>query len=256
MNNELAAVVQQNVFVNCAIVFHREVVAEGDFHAVENLHVLAAMLEYMTSEHSAHSEPEPVIQPHGRAVVHHPKPDQRFALCIFRTIHIAVILGLQAGVTRIEGMDQSLLSGAPFRRSIRLAQVEFMERVAHHIATVLRIAIAEFRIQVLDPSKENIFGLWSRSDLAVFESRHVRPRYKLSNIAQATALKTTRRLGIYLERYNLLLRDCDLMVSHSCRVHAVRKREARVQPQLRIFWLKVLFEEELQYKTRHFNAVQ
>jgi len=45
VNDDLPAVVEQNVFVNGAIVLDRQVVAEGKLHAVKNLNVTAAMLE-------------------------------------------------------------------------------------------------------------------------------------------------------------------------------------------------------------------
>src|SRR5437588_4329671 len=54
----------------------------------------------------------------------------------------------------------------------------------------------------------------------------------------------------------LFLKHCELMFADSGRIHAVRKRESRVDPQLRIFRLQIFFDEELQHKTRYFNAVQ
>ncbi len=45
VDDDLAPVVQQCVFVDGAVVFDRQVVTEGELHAVEDLYVLAQVLE-------------------------------------------------------------------------------------------------------------------------------------------------------------------------------------------------------------------
>ncbi len=56
VDDDLAAVVEQDVFVDGAVVFHRQVVAEGNLDAVEDFYVLAAMLEDVAREHVAHAK--------------------------------------------------------------------------------------------------------------------------------------------------------------------------------------------------------
>src|SRR6059058_1946931 len=104
MNDNFSAIIEENIFMDDAVVFDCQVVAERDFHAVEYLYVLAAMFEDVTGEHGAHPKAQPVIQSHGRAVVHHPKPDERLALGVFHCIDVPVVFGLECRVARIEGM--------------------------------------------------------------------------------------------------------------------------------------------------------
>src|SRR5438874_9790077 len=91
MNDDLSAIVEENIFMDDAVVFNGQVVSERDFHAVEYLYVHAAMFEDVTGEHGAHPKAQPVVQSHRGAVVHHPKPDERLALGIFHCIDVSVI---------------------------------------------------------------------------------------------------------------------------------------------------------------------
>ena len=109
MNDHLATVIEQHVFVDGAVVFDGQVVTIRDFHAVEYLHVLPNMFQHMLREHGAHAKAEPMVQPHGRAIEHHPEPDEWLARGILRAVHIAVVLRFQGGVAGIETMDQRLL---------------------------------------------------------------------------------------------------------------------------------------------------
>src|SRR5947209_11056456 len=47
MNDEFTPVIKQNIFVDSAIIFHRQVVTESDFNSVKNFYILAAKLEYV-----------------------------------------------------------------------------------------------------------------------------------------------------------------------------------------------------------------
>ena len=96
MDDDFAAVIEQNIFVDGAVVFDCQVVAEGEFHSVKNFHVTAAMLENVAGKHGAHRMPQPVVQAHGRPVIHHPEPDQWLALAILCGIRISVVFRLQA----------------------------------------------------------------------------------------------------------------------------------------------------------------
>ena len=93
VNDDLTAVVQQNVFVDGAIVLDRQVIAEGYFDAMKNLDVLATVFENVAREHGANAISQPVVQAYRRTVIHHPEPDQRLALGIFDGINVSVILG-------------------------------------------------------------------------------------------------------------------------------------------------------------------
>src|SRR5678815_5424491 len=102
MNDDLPAVVEQNVFVDGAIVFDRQVVTEGKFHAVKDFDVVAAMPEHMPGQHGAYFMSQPVIQADWRAVVHHPEPDQGLAFTVLRGVCISICLGFQGGVARVQ----------------------------------------------------------------------------------------------------------------------------------------------------------
>src|SRR5205807_8224015 len=97
-----------HIFVNGAIVFDGQVIAERKFHAVKYLYVLAAIFEDVAGEHGAHSEPQPMVEPDGGTVVHHPEPDKGLALGIFRSIHVAVVFRLKGCVAWIKSMSQCL----------------------------------------------------------------------------------------------------------------------------------------------------
>ena len=108
MNNDLATVVEQDVFVDGAIVLNREIVSKRHFHSVEYLYVLPAMLEDVPSQHGPHPEPQPVIKSCRRSVKHHPKPDQWLALSIFGSVHIPIVFRFQRSISRIKRMYQRL----------------------------------------------------------------------------------------------------------------------------------------------------
>ena len=61
-NDELAAVVEENIFVDDAVVLDREVVAERNFNSVKELHILAKRLEHVFGDHVAHAISQPVIE--------------------------------------------------------------------------------------------------------------------------------------------------------------------------------------------------
>src|SRR5258708_23696280 len=64
MNNDLSAVIEQNVLVNGAIVFDRQVVTEGKLHAVKDFDVVAAMFENMAAPHGTHPVSPPLMHAH------------------------------------------------------------------------------------------------------------------------------------------------------------------------------------------------
>src|SRR4051812_43347446 len=61
-NNDFTAIIEQDVFVNYAVVLNGKVVAERDLNPVKDLHVLATMFEDVAGDHVAHAETEPVVQ--------------------------------------------------------------------------------------------------------------------------------------------------------------------------------------------------
>src|SRR5579884_522641 len=71
---------------------------------MEELHVLADVLEHVARDHIAHAVSKPVIQTERRTVEHHPEPDQWFPRLVFFRIDVAVVLGFKSDVARIEGM--------------------------------------------------------------------------------------------------------------------------------------------------------
>src|SRR5207245_8260445 len=136
MNETFSAISEENILRYDAVVFDSQVVAERDFQAVEYLYVLAAMFEDVTGEHGAHPKAQPVIQSHGRAVVHHPKPDERLALGVFHCIDVPVVFWLECRVARIEGMHQGLpgQSSGGIRGCISVPEVMFVKGLADAIA--------------------------------------------------------------------------------------------------------------------------
>src|SRR5258705_10273365 len=104
MNDDLATIVEQYILVNGAIVFNRQVVAEREFHPVKDLYVLAAKLEDVAGEHGAHTKSQPMVEADRGAVVHHPEPDERLTLGIFRSIHVTVVFRLESCVARIKSV--------------------------------------------------------------------------------------------------------------------------------------------------------
>ena len=113
VDDDLTAIIEQNVFVDSAIVLDGQVVSERNLHPVKDFYILPAVFKNMARQHGAHSIPEPMIQAHRRTVIHHPEPDQRFALGIFRGIHISVILRLKRGVAWVKRVHQCLLRQRP-----------------------------------------------------------------------------------------------------------------------------------------------
>ena len=109
VNDDFAAIIQQHVFVDGAVVFDGQVVAKRNFHPVKNLHVLSAVLEYMAGQHGAHAKSQPVIQADGRTVIHHPEPDERLTFGVFRGVHVAVVFRFKRGISWIKRVDQRLL---------------------------------------------------------------------------------------------------------------------------------------------------
>jgi len=65
MDDDLAAIVEENIFMDDAVVFNGQVVSERDFHAVEYLYVHAAMFEDVTGEHGAHPKAQQWFNPTG-----------------------------------------------------------------------------------------------------------------------------------------------------------------------------------------------
>ena len=57
MDDNFAAVVEQDVFVDGAVVFDREVIAKRKFHAMKYFDVAAAMLENVARKHGTHFVP-------------------------------------------------------------------------------------------------------------------------------------------------------------------------------------------------------
>src|SRR5579872_2097363 len=79
MDHDFTAIVEQDVLMDYAVVFHRQVISKGDFDPVKDLYVLTDMFEDMAAKHGSHAISEPVVQANGRAIKHHPEPDQRLA---------------------------------------------------------------------------------------------------------------------------------------------------------------------------------
>ncbi len=174
MNDDFAPVIEQHILVNGAVVFDGEVVAVRNLHAVENLDVLADVLEDVFGQHGTHAKAQPVIQAGGRAVKHHPEPDQGFALGVFLRVHVAIVFRLQRRVARIETVNQRLLGQRDIRarRGPGPSQVQLVQCVAHYDAAVLDVTVGKLLFQLLDPLQELFFGRGLRQHIAIVVTRH------------------------------------------------------------------------------------
>src|SRR3984885_594290 len=106
VENDLAAIVEHDVFVDGAGIFDGEVVAVGELDVVEDFDVLAEMAEDVTTEHAA--EAEPVVEADGGAVEHLPEPDERFADGVLLGVDVAVVFGLESDVAGVEALGESV----------------------------------------------------------------------------------------------------------------------------------------------------
>src|SRR6266567_1789320 len=79
VENDLATVVEHDVFVDGAPVADGEIVAVGELDVVEDFYVLAEVAEDVAAEHAAEAEAEPMIEADGGAVEHLPEPDEGLA---------------------------------------------------------------------------------------------------------------------------------------------------------------------------------
>ena len=55
---------------------------------------------------------------------------------------------------------------------------------------------------------------------------------------------------------SLFLRNCQLVPAHSCCVDPVWQGKARIEPNTRIFRLKIFLHKKLQHKPRNLDPVQ
>ena len=108
VQDDLSAVVEQDILVDGAVVLDGEVVAVGELHVVEDLHAFADVLEDVAAEHAAEAESEPVVEAEWRAVEHLPEPDERLAEGVPLDVDVTVVLGLERGVARVEGLKQNI----------------------------------------------------------------------------------------------------------------------------------------------------
>src|SRR5947209_18091681 len=77
-DDDPAAIVEEYVAVDDNVVTDLHVVAEGEFHVVERLEVLATALEDVAREQSAQLDAEPhVLSPRRRSIEGIPEPQQR-----------------------------------------------------------------------------------------------------------------------------------------------------------------------------------
>src|SRR6266481_8142845 len=79
MNNDFSAVVQQNMPMDHAIIFHGQIVSKGKFYPMEDFYILADVFKNMPGKHGPYPETQPVVLSEGRAVEHNPEPDKGFA---------------------------------------------------------------------------------------------------------------------------------------------------------------------------------
>ena len=174
VNDDLAAVIEQNVFVDGAVVLHRQVVAIRHFDTMKDFHILAAVLEDVPGQHRANPIPECMIHSNGRPVVHHPKPDQRLAFGVFRRVHVSVVFRLQRRVARIERMDERVLRpcGRGRGRLIRTSKIKLMQRVADGHTAPVHVTVGELGLEIIHPVLKSLFRSRQRFQNTIFITWH------------------------------------------------------------------------------------
>ena len=55
---------------------------------------------------------------------------------------------------------------------------------------------------------------------------------------------------------SLFLRNCQLVPAHSCCVDPVWQGKARIEPNIRIFRLKIFLHKKLQHKPRNLDSIE
>ncbi len=135
-----------------------------------------------------------MVQAGGRAVKHHPEPDQRLALGVLLGVHVAVVFRFQGRIARIERVDERLLRQWCVRRGQGPGppQIQLVQGIAHHDAAVLNVAAGEFLVQLLDPIQELVLRSRQWLQVAIFKTRHGKPRLSAScrNIHHITLAMT------------------------------------------------------------------
>src|ERR1700679_1716082 len=101
VEDDLAAVVEHNVFMDGAAVFDGEVVAVGELDVVEDFDVLAEVAEDVAAKHAAEAKAKPVVEADGGAVEHLPEPDEGLAFGVFGGGDVPVVLGLKGDVAGV-----------------------------------------------------------------------------------------------------------------------------------------------------------
>src|SRR6202789_43977 len=178
VQDDLAAIVKQNILVDGAVVADGEGVAVGELDVVEDLDVLAQMAKDVATQHAAKAEPQPVIESNRRAVEHLPEPDERLAKRIFFWIDVAVILRLEGCVTRVEALNQGVhgefaVEGRIAADAVRMTEVELKELIANDLgAAVRRLVAGEFFVEFGRPAAEKGSGFGGRVAVAILVDRH------------------------------------------------------------------------------------
>jgi len=177
-DDELAAVVEQDVVVDDDVVFEGEVVAEGELDAVVNLDVGADAFEDVLAEHGAKAEAEPVVKGDGGAVEHAPEPDEGLDEGVAFCVDVAVVFGLEGDVGGIERELEDVEGqlggeGEVETSAMGAAEHELVEIVADDFAAQGDVLVAgKLVVEGADPAVEDFFGFAGRLDLTVLITGH------------------------------------------------------------------------------------
>ncbi len=142
VEDDLAPVIEHDIFVDGAGVFDGEVVAVGELDVVEDFDVLAEVAEDVPAKHAAEAEAEPVVEADGGAVEHLPEVDQRLAEGVLLGVDVAVVLGLEGDVAGVEGIEEDVSGelageGSLLASAVLAAQVELDELVADDVGAAV-----------------------------------------------------------------------------------------------------------------------
>jgi hypothetical protein len=140
--------------------------------------VLAEVTEDVAAEHAAKAEAEPVVEAEGRAVEHLPEPDEGLANGVLFGVDVAVVLGLECSVARVEAFGESVdgelvVEGRLRRAAIGPAKIELDEFVADDLGADLGFGVAsEFVVEASEPATVDCFGFRARLEFAVHVCGH------------------------------------------------------------------------------------
>jgi hypothetical protein len=178
VQDDLAAIVEQDVLVDGAGVFDGEVVAVGELDVVEDFDVLAEVPEDVAAKHAAEAEAEPVVQAEGGAVEHLPEPDERLADGVLLGVYVTVVLRFERDVAGVEALGQGVHGELAVEHGLDVpavgtAEVDLVEFVADDLGAAFgRLLPGELVVEFGEPATVEGLSFGSGFEFAVCMDWH------------------------------------------------------------------------------------